>query len=192
MLSKSIIFLGRRMATPVIALGLLFLSSCGKECLKFHSPILPYFVYPTNEIIHVGDSLWIEARIPLIMNDFETGEAFNYSGVELNSNFCLYQYFDTSKFILREDSPQYANNKFLINSNIGKYRQIGNVLKVEYFNFNDSLFFKALIIPKDTGFYSINLGYNPGSNAHGSQVINVNDKKCTHKLVTLCQTFNYR
>jgi hypothetical protein len=55
---------------------------------------------------------------------------------------------------------------------------------------HDSIFFKALIIPKDTGLFSIVLGYNPGGTAHGSQVINMNNSKCTHKIATLCQSIN--
>ena len=35
-----------------------------------------------------------------------------------------------------------------------------------------------------------NLAYNPGSGAHGRQVVDMSDKKCTHKLNTLCQSIN--
>ncbi|MEY4860584.1 MAG: hypothetical protein RL059_283 [Bacteroidota bacterium] len=172
-----------------VLIQLLF-SSCGTECIKFHSPILPYYVYPTNDSIHIGDTIWLEARIPVNMKDFETGETFNFSGVEFNSNFYMYQHTDTSKFLFREDHPQYANRKFFINSTIGKFSEAGNVFKIDYVTTHDSILFKTFIIPKEIGLFSIVLGYNPGGTAHGSQVIKMNDSKCTHKLATLCQSIN--
>jgi len=188
--SKSNISSGGITITQILVLVLLLFSNCGTECIRFHSPILPYYIYPNNENIRVGDSLWVEARIPLIIKDFETSETINFSDVEFNSNFYLYQHLDTSKFLFREDNPQYANSKFLTKSTIGKFSKTGNVFKIDYQDSHDSLFFKALIIPMDTGLFSINFGYNPGGTAHGSQVINLNDNKCTHKIATLCQSIN--
>ena len=189
-LSHTIATMVRRLTNSVIAVILLFVSSCGTECMKFHSPILPYYVYPTNDTIHIGDTIWLEARIPVNLKDFETGEIANYRGVEFNSDFYMYQHTDTSKFLFREDDPQYANRKFIINSTSGKFSESGNVFRIDYEDSHDSIVFKTFIIPKEIGLFSIVLGYNPGGTAHGSQVINMNDNRCTHKLATLCQSIN--
>ena len=61
---------------------------------------------------------------------------------------------------------------------------------LEFVRRNDSIFHRVFAIAKDTGFFSIVLGYNPGGTGHGSQKIDVGNKKCTHKLATLCQSIN--
>jgi len=45
------------LAFPVFSIILVTLSDCGTECLKFHSPIMPYSIYPNKDTIHVGDTI---------------------------------------------------------------------------------------------------------------------------------------
>jgi len=175
---------------PVFSIILVTLSDCGTECLKFHSPIMPYSIYPNKDTIHVGDTIWIDAAISNNMKDFETGDFVNYNNVNFNSTFYFYYFNDTSKYMFREGTTQYANDKFKINPTIGTISETGNVIRPEFVRRNDSIFHRVYVIALDTGFFSINLGYNPGSTAHGRQKIDVGDKKCTHKLNTLCQSIN--
>ncbi|MBS3915538.1 MAG: hypothetical protein KG003_13670 [Bacteroidetes bacterium] len=158
--------------------------------MKFHSPIMPYQIFPSNEIIKVGDTIWINAGISNNMKDFETGEIVNYNNVEFNSTLYFYEFLDTNKFLFREDSTQYANQKFIYKTTVGSSDFNGNIYRVGFVRKNDSIFYQSYAIAKDTGFFAISMGYNPGSSAHGSQEIKVGDSKCTHKLSTLCQSIN--
>jgi len=178
------------LAFPVFTIILVSLSNCGTECLKFHSPIMPYSIYPNKDTIHIGDTIWIDAAISNNMKDFETGEVVNYNNVNFYSTFYFHYFNDTSEFMFREGTSQYANDKFNIQSNIGTISKTGNVYRPEFVRRNDSIFHRVFAIAKDTGFFSIVLGYNPGGTGHGSQKIDVGNKKCTHKLATLCQSIN--
>jgi hypothetical protein len=178
------------MAALVLVISLLFFSSCGKECLKFHSPVLPYFVYPTKDTIHIGDTIWLEAKMSHMMKDFETSEFTDYKSVDFNSYFDIQILTDTTRYISDQPNPSYATSKFTLIKSIGDYISDGEVCRINYLNRNDSFLLKVGFIAKNEGFYRFNLAYNPGGTAHGSQVINVNDNKCTHKLATLCQTIN--
>ena len=175
---------------PFFCLIILPNSNCGSGCLKFHSPIMPYSIYPNKDTIHVGDTIWIDAAISNIMKDFETDEMVNYKNVDFKSTFRFHYFKDTSKYMFREGTSRYANDKFKINSTIGTISKTGNVYRPKFVRSNDSIFHKVYAIALDTGFYSIILGYNPGSSSRGSQDINVGSKKCKDKLVTLCQTIN--
>jgi hypothetical protein len=186
------LFLNRSslLAAPVLSLSLLFLSNCGKECLKFHTPIMPYFVQSTKDTIHIGNTNWIEAKMPHIMKDFETGEFADYKNVDFNSYFDIQILTDTSKSIHNQPEPYFATSKFTLLKSIGDFISDGEVCRIIYLNRNDSFLLKVGFIAKNEGFYRFNLAYNPGSGAHGRQVVDMSDKKCTHKLNTLCQSIN--
>lgn len=189
-LSQTIANVIQRLTNSAIAVILLFVSSCGTECMKFHSPILPYYVYPTNDTIHIGDTIWLEARIPVNLKDFETGEIANYRGVDFNSYFDIQILTDTTRYISDQPNPSYATSKFTLIKSIGDCIFDDEVCRINYLDRNDSFLFKVGFIAKNEGIYRINLAYNPGGTAHGSQVINMNDNRCTHKLATLCQSIN--
>lgn len=188
--TNSIINEINKMAAPFFVACLMLLPSCGTECMKFHSPILPYYVYPTNDSIHIGDTIWLEARIPVNMKDFETGEIANYRGVDFNSYFDIQILTDTTRYISDQPNPSYATSKFTLIKSIGDCIFDDEVCRINYLDRNDSFLFKVGFIAKNEGIYRINLAYNPGGTAHGSQEINMNDSKCTHKLATLCQSIN--
>lgn len=190
--SKSIIYETNNNTSVFLTLFMcmLFLTSCGTECMKFHSPILPYYVYPTNDTIHIGDTIWLEARIPVNMKDFETGEIANYRGVDFNSYFDIQILTDTTRYISDQPNPSYATSKFTLIKSSGDCIFDDEVCRINYLDRNDSFLFKVGFIAKNEGIYRINLAYNPGGTAHGSQEINMNDSKCTHKLATLCQSIN--
>ena len=135
-------------------------------------------------------TIWLEARMPFVMKDFETGEFANYKNVEFHSEFGLANITDTSKTLNNQPEPIYATNKFEIIKEIGDLINNGNICKIIYIKKNDTFFFKVGLVPKFAGFYSINLGYNPGGTAHGGQVIDIGEKKCKHELATLCQSIN--
>ena len=180
--------IGKALGT-MLAIALLFLSSCGAECVKRHSPIMPFAVYPAKDTIHIGDTLWLEAQIPHIMKDFETGDLADYKSVDFNSYFNIQIITDTARYLSDQPYPFYATHNFTLIKSIGDF--IGDkVCRIDYVNRNDSFLLKVGFVAQKEGFYRLDLSYNPGSIAHGPQIIEMGDEHCTHKLNTLCQSIN--
>ena len=179
----------KALAILVFLTPLLFFR-CGTESIILHSPIMPYCVYPTKDSIEVGDTIWLEAQIPHEMRDFETGEIANYKSVDFKSYFDIQILTDTTHYISDQPSPSYATSKFTLIKSVGDFINDGEVCRINYLNRNDSFLLKVGFIANHQGFYRFNLAYNPGGIAHGTNEIDMGDKKRTHKIATLCQSIN--
>ena len=173
-----------------LVISLFMLSSACTKCKKSYTPVMPYFAYPDKEEFSVGDTIWLEARMPFLLKDFENGEITNYKNVDFKSYFYIGVYRDSSKYITEQPKPYIDPSNFTIFPVTGKYYNASGAFKIDYLSRNDTFFFKAGIVLKDTGFYSINLAYNPGSTAHGLQKIDVDGDNCKHTIGYLCQSFN--
>jgi hypothetical protein len=188
--SKSNISSGGLTVTQILVLVLLLFSNCGTESIIVHSPIMPYYVCPTKDSIKVGDTIWLEAKIPYEMRDFETGEIANYKNVDFKSYFDIQILTDTTHYISDQPNPSYATSKFTLIKSVGDCINDGEVCRINYLSRNDSFLLAIGFIANYEGFYRFNLAYNPGGIAHGTNEIDMGDKKHTHKIATLCQSIN--
>lgn len=177
-------------AISFMLLFILLMPACTKKCKKSHTPVMPYFAYPDKEEFSVGDTIWLEARMPFLLKDYENGEITNYKNVDFKSYFYIGAYRDSSKYLTEQPKPFIDPSNFKIFPVTGNYYNASGAFKIDYASRNDTFFFKAGIVLKDTGFYSIILAYNPGSTAHGLQKIDVEEDNCKHTISTLCQSFN--
>lgn len=180
----------RNILPVIIALGLSIIASCKKRCEINNTPLVPYSITPDKDTFKVGDTMWLTGSFPHKLKELFNNNYYDYSKVDLRSGFYFYNFRDTSEFIFRERQPQYVPNKFKLLLKEGELIDFGYASGITYLHRNDSFIFKTGFIPLDTGIYCVALFYNGLSNVHGTATINVGDKKCTHYLKTLCQSFN--
>lgn len=151
----------------VVTIVLITVSNCSRsDCYREYSFDFPVNIYPVNDTINIGDTLWIEINIANTIEDKETGEIVDISDLDLH--FVM--------FNSRYDNL-YINNSiedFDIYLTKGVFQVSPTRSFVAFENTNDKNF-KMAIVPKTTGGQMLSITL-PADVLNGR--LNLNDE-CT-------------
>ncbi len=135
-------------------------SSCKKDSSKPCLNITPFSfnvasnIAPESETYKMGDTLFLNSKIPFAISNNMTNEQVNYENNTGISGSLTFAYFDTSAHLLKA-----SFDKFQIVPYIGNYTPINNTpnngINCSFVEENRNFQFKIGIIPKQKGIYSL-------------------------------------
>jgi hypothetical protein len=149
-------------------------NNCGIE----YNALLDINVLPAKDTFNIGDTILIECKSSIVLEDYLNGSKTNFKNVRFNMNSSIIRYNDTATWFGSID--QYHNiNDFVIGSVIGEFTIVSNIS----FNFypiinDDSIKFKYYIIPKKKGRFVLGIAHNPLKNNKGQKREKITNTDC--------------
>ena len=140
-------------------------STCKKEILGCANSVYSFqtgmSVYPDQEAMHVGDTLWIEMNIPTSQTDMSSGKIIDYSNAaNFGANVGMSEIINKYSFLS-------AANFFDYKLVLGRSLQSPNIVQLRSFLFieqNAKYLFKLGIVPKQKGVFG--LGVSNATNVY--------------------------
>ena len=154
----------KKLLIVVIALSSIF-TSCikSRDCARTDYSFEGFFkAYPDRDSIRIGDTIWLEAKIPVITKDVISGKEINYTGaVNLGTAIRYLELISGPT----DPAPLYSANSF--NNILVKGRATASVdeNRVKEFLFVEEAgfyLFKLAIIPTKRGLFA----FSPGDAAN--------------------------
>lgn len=123
---------------------------CGDTVHNFEMGIK---AYPDNEVIRIGDTIWLEVNEPSTLKDFETGREINFSNAaNLGSVISFHQLSNDKEFTIK------AAEKFAYILKDGTKSRSIDPLFERAFEFDEkdrNYIFKLGIVPKEVGMFRL-------------------------------------
>lgn len=149
----------------IIAIVVTFIfNSCGKNiigaCHQSFAFKIDAKVYPDKDSVNVGDTIFIEINIPIMLTDSSSGERLNLDGAtRISTDIGFVKLVSDSPIVLDDAVPDFD---FKIIS--GKELSTSKPKLIKLYSFVESMgqiLFKLAIVPKYSGTFRFNLGSAP-------------------------------
>lgn len=175
-----------RASALALIIFLLQASSCDKEEKEFVDiwPRMPVNISPPQELISIGDTLWLNIDFPDTVEDYLTKKFYKVENYDFFTSIMLLKLIGPT--INRADQPAAASN-FSFYQKIGSLINIGSLGGDLKFDYSGSRYKNKIgLVPKQSGVFSLIMLYRDSGKPFGEVVENIsNDKKriyYAHKL----------
>lgn len=138
-------------------IAVLFFNSCidglfEPPCNRYYTFEYPISIYPVNDTINIGDTLWVEIDIDNLIEDKETSEMIDISDLDLHFMMLNYRY--------ELDYPNNSLSDFDILIMDGNH-QLSSTRSFLAFDDKAEKKFKLALIPKVSGGQAIAIAIPP-------------------------------
>jgi len=167
-----------RASALALIIFLLQASSCDKEEKEFVDvwPRMPVNISPPQELISIGDTLWLNIDFPDTVEDYLTKKFYKVENYDFFTSIMLLKLIGPT--INRADQPAAASN-FSFYQKIGSLINIGSLGGDLKFDYSGSRYKNKIgLVPKQSGVFSLIMLYRGSGKPFGEVVENIsNDKK---------------
>jgi hypothetical protein len=156
-------------------------NNCGIE----YNALLDINVKPAKDTFNIGDTILIECKSSIVLEDYLNGSKTNFKNVRFNVYCILSKYYDTATWFGSLDN-NFGVNDFYIIPIIGEIQKVTlNTIKINPILTDDSLSFIIKIIPKKRGLQAFSIVHDPLKNNKGQTREKVTNTECAEYFTLL-------